>query len=77
MRALAALPILVVFMAAPTANAQDNGAAGSATSVSSAKTLSPEESTALAEANRKKADALQRARDLKLQRTTNSICSGC
>jgi hypothetical protein len=77
MRTLAAIPILVLAMAAPAAHAQEKAAATPGAPTGVARDLSSEESTALAEANRKKAEVLQRARDLKLERATRSICTGC
>ena len=76
MRLLTAVSILGLAIASQAAQAQ-----GQATSErvagAAVKAPSAEEGAAMAEAQRKKAEAVQRTRDEKLRRTTRSICVGC
>jgi hypothetical protein len=74
---LTAVSILALAFASQAAQAQGLVTSGSTTNAAAVKALSAEESAAMAEAQRKKAEALQRTRDEKLKRTTKSICIGC
>ncbi|MET0527651.1 MAG: hypothetical protein ABW003_04780 [Microvirga sp.] len=77
MRILAAIAVLVLSLAPNAAQAQGQVPKGAANGSVAAKTFSPEEGAAMAEAQRKKSEALERTRDEKLKRTTKSICVGC
>lgn len=75
MRTLTAISILAFALASYAAQAQSQPAKGSAPTVG--KVLTQEESAAMAEANRKKAEAVERARDERLRKATSGICTGC
>lgn len=77
MRLLLAFPILALGFAYQAAYAQAPAAKTSPPGAPVEKILTPEESTARIEAIRQKSEALQRARDVKLRKTTRSICVGC
>ena len=77
MRLLTAVSILALALTSLAAQAQGQSARVLASGPAAVKTLSAEESAAMAEAQRKKAEAVQRTRDEKLRRTTRSICIGC
>ncbi len=77
MRIVTAVSILALSMTCVAAQAQDKVVGRAASHPLASKTPSPEESAALAEENRQKAEALERAREVKLRRATSSICSGC
>jgi hypothetical protein len=77
MRLLTAVSILALAIASQAAQAQGQTARELPLGVAAVKTPSAEESAAMAEAQRKKAEAVQRTRDEKLRRTTRSICVGC
>ncbi|ANY85137.1 hypothetical protein BB934_43865 (plasmid) [Microvirga ossetica] len=77
MRIVTAVAVLVLALASHAAQAQGQATKGAANGSVAAKTFSPEEGAAMAEAQRKKSEALERTRDEKLKRTTKSICVGC
>ena len=77
MRIVASFVVLALALASHAAQAQGQVPKGAASASVAAKTFSPEEGAAMAEAQRKKSEALERTRDEKLKRTTKSICVGC
>jgi hypothetical protein len=77
MRLLTAVSILTLAIASQAAQAQGPAASERTLGAAAIKAPSAEESAAMAEAQRKKAEAVQRTRDEKLRRTTRSICIGC
>jgi hypothetical protein len=77
MRLLTAASILALAFVSQAALAQGQAARILAPGPVAAKIPSAEESAAMAEVQRKKAEAVQRTRDEKLKRTTRSICIGC
>ena len=58
-------------------SAQETMPQGQMPKAAPAKTYSAAESTALSEASRKKAEALEKARDRKMKSIARGICSGC
>jgi flagellar motility protein MotE (MotC chaperone) len=76
MRVLTAVSILALALTSQVAQAQQRPGAKAAPKAT-AKVLSPEESAAMADANRKKAEASERARDERLRKATSGICIGC
>jgi hypothetical protein len=77
MRVLTAVSILALALISQAAQAQGRAVAGSVPSRAETKVYSPEESAATAAANRKKAEAVERARDERLRKATKGICIGC
>ena len=77
MRLLTAVSIVAPAIASQAAQAQGQAANERPPGAAAIKALSAEESAAMAEAQRKKAETVQRTRDEKLRRTTRSICVGC
>lgn len=77
MRILTAVSILALALTSQAAQAQGRAEAGSAPNGAPAKVYSSEESAAMATANRKKAEAVERARDERLRKATKGICIGC
>ena len=75
MRILMALFLLAPFLVSQVAQTQ--GPAGEAAGGTATRGYTEEESAAMADAARKKAEATERARDAKLRRATRSICTGC
>jgi flagellar motility protein MotE (MotC chaperone) len=76
MRILTAVSILALALASQVAQAQERPGAKAAPKATT-KVLSPEESAAMADANRRKAEASERARDERLRKATRGICIGC
>ena len=74
MRVLMALLILAPVLAPQVAQAQ---AAKEGSKATTERVYTAEESAAMAAAVRKKADAAERARDVRLRRATRGICIGC
>ena len=77
MRLLTAVSIVALAIASQAAQAQGHTASERPPGAAAIKAPSAEESAAMAEAQRKKAETVQRTRDEKLRRTTRSICVGC
>ncbi len=77
MRSLTVASILTLALLGQSARGQEHAMTGSNQNSSTVKVFSAEQSAAMAEASRKKADAIDRARDVKLKRATTSICIGC
>jgi hypothetical protein len=78
MRVLTAVSVLAFALVSQAAYAQGRAVAGSAApNGAAAKVYSSEESAAMATANRKKAEAVERARDGRLRKATRGICIGC
>lgn len=76
MRVLMALFILGSVLAPQVAQAQ--GQAGrEGSEVTATRTYTAEESATMAAAVRKKAEAAERARDVRLRKATRGICIGC
>jgi hypothetical protein len=76
MRILMALFILAPALATQVAQAQEQaGKEGS--KITATRAYTAEESAAMAAAVRKKAEAAERAREVKLRRATRGICIGC
>lgn len=73
--------IVLFFILAPALTPQVAQAQGQATKEGSkakaARIYTAEESTAIAAAVREKAEAAERARDVRLRRATRGICIGC
>jgi len=76
MRILTAVSILALAMTSQVAQAQERPGAKTAPKTT-AKVLSSEESAAMADASRKRAEASERARDERLKKATSGICIGC
>ncbi|WP_114948300.1 hypothetical protein [Microvirga calopogonii] len=76
MRIATVVSIIALVVASQPAYAQSPASKAKAPSVAE-KTLTAEESDTKITAIREKAEALQRARDAKLKRATQSICVGC
>jgi len=77
MRILTAVSILALALICQAAQAQGRAVIGSVPNRATAKVYSSEESAAMAAANRKKAEAVERARDERLRKATKGICIGC
>jgi hypothetical protein len=76
MRVLMALLILAPALVTQVAQAQ--GQAGrEGSKIAATRAYTAEESAAMAAAVRKKAEAAERARDVRLRRATRGICIGC
>jgi len=76
MRIATAISIIALAIASQTAHAQSPALKTKAPAAAE-KALTPEGSNAKINAIREKAEVLQRARDEKLRRATQSICVGC
>ena len=79
MKVLTFASVFVLCVFAQASQAQDRSAKvdqASRLSQTSTTTIS-QNSAAMADAAREKAEALERSRDRRLKRTTRSICSGC
>ena len=74
MRVLMALLISAPALAPQVAQAQ---AAKEGSKATTERVYTAEESAAMAAAVRKKAEAAERARDVRLRRATRGICIGC
>jgi hypothetical protein len=77
MRLLAPAFVLALLVGSQAALAQDGTVSAPSGNATEQATIDPDKSAALAEVSRKRAEALQRARDAKLERLTRSICTGC
>ena len=77
MRIVTAVTILALAFASQAAQAQGQAARPTGAGSTAAKAFSAEEGAAMAEAQRKKSETLERTRDEKLKRATKSICVGC
>jgi len=77
MRVLLAAAMSAALLISQAAVAKDKSAPQKVTAATSGAVLSPEQSTALGEEARRKADAQQRAWDDKTKSITKGICSGC
>jgi hypothetical protein len=77
MRILTAISIVALALTSQAAQAQGRAVTGSALNGAPAKVYSSEESAAMATANRKKAEAVERARNERLRKATKGICTGC
>jgi hypothetical protein len=77
MRILTAVSILAMFSALQAAQAQGQPARTSTPPAPAAKVFTEEESTAMAEASRKRVEAAQRSRDERLRKATQGTCIGC
>lgn len=76
MRVLMVLFIWISALAPQVVQAQEQ-AGREGTEVTATKAYTAEESAAMAAAARKKAEAAERARDVRLRRATRGICIGC
>jgi hypothetical protein len=76
MRILTAVSILALGLSLQAAQAQERPLAR-AKPAEAVKTFSAEESAAMADATREKAEAAARARDKRLRKATSGICTGC
>ena len=77
MRILTVAITLAVLVGSQSVSAQEKTSQGQNAKAPPSKVYSAEESTAAADASRKKAEAAEQARDRKIRRLSRSICSGC
>ena len=77
MRVLTAVSILALGLISQAAQAQGRAGTGPVPNEAAAKVYSSEESAAIATANGKKAEAVERARTERLRKATRGICIGC
>ncbi len=77
MRLLAPAFVLALLVGPQAALAQDGNVVAPSGNAIEQATVDADKSAALSEVSRKRAEALQRARDAKLERLTRSICTGC
>ncbi len=77
MRVLTTVSILALALTSQAAQAQGRAVTGTVPNGTAAKVYSSEESAAMATSNRKKAEAVERARDERLRKATRGICIGC
>ena len=77
MRMMTLAITLALFAGSQSLSAQDKLPQGQTSKAPPSKVYSAEESAAVSDASRKKAEALEQARDRKIRRLSRSICSGC
>ena len=77
MRVMTVAMTLVFFVGSKSVSAQDKTPQGQTPKPPPSKDYTAEESAAVSVASRKKAEALEQARDRKIRRLSRSICSGC
>ncbi|WP_414474387.1 hypothetical protein [Microvirga sp. M2] len=77
MRVLMALFFILASALAPQVAQAQGQAAKEGSKVKAATSYTAEESAAMAAAVREKAEAVERARDVRLRRATSGICIGC
>jgi hypothetical protein len=77
MRMMTVAITLALFAGSQSVSAQDKTPEAQAPKAPPSKVYTAEESAAVSDASRKKAEALEQARDQKIRRLSRSICSGC
>lgn len=77
MRMMTVATTLALFVASQSVSAQDKAPQEQTPKAAPSKVYNAEESAAVSDASRKKAEALEQARDRKIRRLARSICSGC
>ena len=77
MRVMTVAITLAFLVGSQSVSAQDKTPQGQAPKVPPSKVYTAEESAAVSAASRKKAEALEQARDRKIRRLSRSICNGC
>ena len=77
MRMMGVAITLAVFVSSQEVSAQEKTPQGQTPKAPPAKVYTSEESAAVSDASRKKAEALEQARDRKIRRLSRSICKGC
>ena len=77
MRMMTVAITLALFAGSQSVSAQDKTPQAQAPKTPPSKVNTAEESAAVSDASRKKAEALEQARDRKIRRLSRSICSGC
>jgi hypothetical protein len=77
MRILTIAVTLGLLVGSHSVSAQEKTSQGQAPRAPASKVYSAEESAALSDASRKKAERLERARDRKMKSISQGICTGC
>jgi hypothetical protein len=77
MRMMTVAITLALFVGSQSTSAQEKTTQGQTPQAPPSKVYNAEESAAVSDASRKKAEALDQARDRKIRRLSRSICSGC
>jgi hypothetical protein len=77
MRMMTVAITLALFAGSQSVSAQDKTPQAQPTKAPPTKVYNAEESAAVSDASRKKAEALEQARDRKIRRLSRSICNGC
>ncbi|GEO18981.1 hypothetical protein MAE02_66770 [Microvirga aerophila] len=77
MRILTIAITLGLLVGSPSLSAQEKTPQGQTPKASPSKIYSAEESAALSDASRKKAERLEQARDRKMKSISRGICTGC
>ena len=77
MRMMTVAITLALFVGLQTVAAQEKTPEVKTSKAPPSKVYNAEESAAVSDASRKKAEALEQARDRKIRRLSRSICSGC
>jgi hypothetical protein len=77
MRIMTVVITLGFLVGSQAVSAQEKTPQGKTPKASPSKVYSTEESAAVSEALRKKAEAQEQARDRKIRRLSRSICNGC
>jgi hypothetical protein len=77
MRILTIAATLGLLVGSPSLSAQEKTPQGQTPKAPPSKVYSAEESAALSDASRKKAERLEQARDRKMKSISRGICTGC
>ena len=77
MRIMTVAITLGLLVGSQAVSAQEKTPQGQTPKAPPTKVYSAEESAAVSEASRKKAEAQEQARDRKIRRLSRSICNGC
>jgi hypothetical protein len=77
MRILTIAVTLGLVIGSHSVSAQEKTSQGQTSKAPHSKVYSAEESAALADASRQKAERLERARDRKMKSISRAICTGC
>ena len=77
MRVMTVAMALALLFGSQSVSAQEKTPQGQAPKASPSKVFTAEESAAVSDASRKKAEVLEQARDRKIRRLSRSICKGC
>ena len=77
MRIMTGAIALALLFGSQSVSAQEKTPQGQAPKASASRAYSAEESAAVSDASRKKAEVLEQARDRKIRRLSRSICKGC